>query len=269
MMINRVDPRFEMATERLRKIGRVILVCSTKGGVGKSTVAAGLALGLSEIGRKVGLLDLDVHGTSLGRILNVRAPLRGDRSGIRPTLAQGIKVMSVYSQIGGEPVPVMGSELESLVIGLLSQTNWGELDYLVVDMPPGMGGELMAVLRVAAPVSEALLVTTPSKMSLEVVRRMVSLLKGERVTMLGVVQSMSYVSCTSGEVIRPFGRISDEEGSALDGIEMLAELPIDPDLERVLEEGLGVMEAPLLRGEFVKLSRLVDEHSREATRRRR
>jgi len=253
-----LDHRPKMAQSKLSRISHVVMVCSAKGGVGKTTVAAGIAMGLSNVGRKVGLLDLDLQGTSMGRMLRIEGPMSGDRFGLNPLTRDGIKVMSISMQTGGETLPVRGQASEDLVAGLLSQVNWGELDYLIVDMPPGMGEELLSFLRMAWPSPGALLVTTPSALSVEVVRRLASLLREEKVKLLGLVENMSYFSCRCGEIIRPFGSGSESE---LIGLELLARLPIDPDLERAFSRGSSLLDAKLLGKELVQLARIVDQRA--------
>lgn len=252
------DPRVHLAARALDGIDRMIMVCSVKGGVGKSTVATGLSLGLSELGRRVGLMDLDVTGTSLRKIMRVSGGARGDRRGIVPVTVGGVKVMSTAIGVREETLPVVGSEAESLALSFLSVVNWGELDYLIADMPPGMGDELMALLRLARPKATALLVTTPSVLSLSVVGKLASFLRDEGVPITGTIENMSYVTCKCGNVLRPFGEIRDEDARRTGLGRTIAKLPIDPELEATLSRGLSVLDAPILGPEFRRLARLVD-----------
>jgi len=253
------DPRIGMASDRLAQIRTVILVCSAKGGVGKSTVAAGLALSFSRLGKKVGLLDLDVQGTSLSQVLNVQGVPAGGRSGLSPCVVDGVKVVSVSTYAGEETLPVRGEALEGLIMGLLSQVNWGGLEYLLVDMPPGMGEELMTLIKMVGPKAWALLVTTGSRMSVSVVSRMASLLKAERVKILGVVQNMSYVTCKCGEVMRPFGTADLDELGRITADGLVFELPIDPGLEEALQRR-RILDAPELGKGLKHMAQAIDSN---------
>jgi|GEM_PF-549885 len=253
-----LDPRVRMAKQALADVGRVIMVCSVKGGVGKSTVAVGLASGLSRMGRKVGLVDLDFRATPIKRMTGVSGNRRGNRTGIVPLIADGVKVMSAATEVGEQALPVGGSEAESLVVGFLSVVNWGRLDYLVADMPPGMGDELMALLRLAGSRATALLVTTPSVLSLDAVLRLVSLLREEGVGIVGLVENMSYITCDCGNILRPFGEIDESRLREAGLARPMAKLPIDPEVEKSVCQGLGVLDTPVLGEGIRRLALLVD-----------
>jgi len=252
------DPRVRMATQALGDIGRVIIVCSVKGGVGKSTVAVGLASGLSRIGRTVGLVDLDFKATPIKRMTGVSGNRRGNRSGIVPFIADGVKIMSAATEVGERALPVGGGEAESLVVGFLSVVNWGRLDYLVADMPPGMGDELMALLRLAGSKAVALLVTTPSVLSLDAVVKLVAFLRGEGVGIVGLVENMSYVTCDCGNILRPFGEIDERRLREAGLGQPVVKLPIDPEVEKSLCRGLSVLDTPVLGEGLRRLAVLVD-----------
>ncbi|HME19437.1 MAG TPA: P-loop NTPase, partial [Nitrososphaerales archaeon] len=127
------------AQKRLGKIGKVILVGSGKGGVGKSLVACGLGLKLSEAGYRTGILDIDLHGASVPNYLGVRPPVSSGAGGVVPKESGKVKVMSVALFTGDNPVPVRGGGKEGLITDLFALTDWGSLDFLVVDLPPSTG----------------------------------------------------------------------------------------------------------------------------------
>ncbi len=230
-----IDPRYEMARRKLSSIDRVLLVCSGKGGVGKSVIAASLALALKDRGRKVGLIDLDLHGPSAPAVLGVeKAELRGSKKGLKPVEVEGISLVSVALYTGPGALPIKGRVKEDLVLTLFAEADWGQLDYLVVDMPPGTGDETVTTLRVTRDRARALIVTTPSRLSLAVVRRLVDLLRGEGVPILGVVENLAYF-VYKGEKVEVFGPPKAEEL----GLRLLGRLPIDPELEEALERGRG------------------------------
>lgn len=252
------DPRVRMAKQALGDMRRVVIVCSVKGGVGKSTVAVGLALGLSRMGREVGLVDLDFKGASIRRMTGVSGKRMGNRTGIVPLNAGGVKVMSAAMEVGERALPVGGSGAESLAVGFLSVVNWGRLDYLIVDMPPGMGDELMTLLRLTGDKARALLVTTPSVLSLDAVLRLVSFLREEGVEIIGLVENMSYVRCDRGSILKPFGEIDEGRLREAGLARPVAKLPIDPEVERAVCQGLSVLDTPFLGEGLRRLALLVD-----------
>ena len=181
-----------LAKNRLGRIERVVLVGSGKGGVGKSLVACGLSLGLASKGFRTGILDVDVHGASVPDYLEVRPPVHSSRLGLQPKKSRGVKVMSVTLFTGNNPVPLSGSQKHDLIVQLFGQTNWGPLDYLVVDLPPSTGDELRSVLRLFGNKSRLVLVTTPSPRALSVVSRLRQLADSEKVPVEGIVLNMAY-----------------------------------------------------------------------------
>ena len=232
-------PLVELAEKRLLKIKRVLLVASGKGGVGKSLIAASIALKFAERGYRVGLLDLDLHGPTSHAVLGARADLESSREGLEPIVARGVKLMSVAFFVGNSPLPLRGETKRDLVVELLGVTNWGELDLLVIDLPPGTGDEVLAILRVLGERCRALVVTTPSALSLGVVRRLLELFKDEGVEVLGVVENMAYLS-VGGQLVEPFGSSRSEEL----GVKLLGRIPLDPGVERALSKGLPPTSSP-------------------------
>ena len=166
-----IDPREAAAERRLSEVRRILAVASSKGGVGKSLLSAVLALLLSRRGYRTGLLDLDFHSPSLHLILGRRGEVREER-GILPATVHGLRFLSVVHFSGERPLLLRKESISSSLLDLLSSTRWGELDHLVVDMPPGSGDELLELLRVAGR-TEFLLVSTPSRLCRESVERMV------------------------------------------------------------------------------------------------
>jgi Mrp family chromosome partitioning ATPase len=225
------------AAQKLSKIARVILVGSGKGGVGKSFVASGLALSLSNKGFQTGILDLDIHGASIPNYLGVRPPLKSNKNGLEPKRVGKLKVMSVALLTGNNAVPVKGRKKEDMIVQLFSITNWGKLDYLIVDLPPGTGDEILSSFELFSKKSSLLLVSTPSSNALSVVSRLSSLAKIERVTISGIVMNMAW-SRIGKRTIYPFGKTRDSLFEKELGSNILAKFPLD---SRVSSQSLQVI----------------------------
>ena len=188
-----MDPRISVIEKRLKSIKRIISVASGKGGVGKSLVATGLALILSKKGYKVGLLDLDLYGPSSHIILGVeKFDFPKEEEGIIPPKVNGIKFMSIVYYTEDKPAPFRGVDISNIIIELLAITRWGELDYLIIDMPPGIGDETLDVIRLVKK-SEFLVVTSPSKVSMGAVGKLLQLLKELKLPVIGVVENMKMI----------------------------------------------------------------------------
>ena len=214
------------AATKLKTIRSVIMVGSGKGGVGKSLVSCALAVELAKKGHRTGLIDLDLHGASLESYFGRARPVRSGRSGMKPNEFRRVKTMSVSFFTDANPVPVKGESKERLIMGLMALTDWGELDYLVVDLPPGTGDEVIAAFSLFRKKSRLLLVTTPSSHSTKIVSRLLRLAREERVRILGVVLNMSFMQ-TGRTVSFPFGRRSRSSIEREIGARIVGELPLD------------------------------------------
>ena len=215
-----IDPREIAINARLEGVKRIIPVVSGKGGVGKSLVSTTLALALAEKGHKVGLLDLDFHGASDHVILGFEPKeFPEEDRGVVPPTVHGIKFMSIAYYTENRPTPLRGKEISDALIELLTITRWDELDYLVIDMPPGLGDQLLDVLRFLKR-GEFLVVATPSKLSLNVVEKLIQLLLEEKHKVLGLVENM---------------KLDDEEDvkklAERYGVPYLTGIPFYPDLD--------------------------------------
>ncbi len=184
-----MEARISVIEKRLRNIKRIISVASGKGGVGKSLVASSLALNLSRKGLKVGLLDLDLYGPSSHIILGVKDVFPEEEKGIIPPKVHEINFMSIVYFTEDKPSPFRGIDISNIIIELLAITQWGELDYLIIDMPPGIGDETLDVMRLVKK-SEFLVVTTPSKVAMGAVSKLLQLLKELKLPVIGVVENM-------------------------------------------------------------------------------
>ena len=222
------------ARRRLARVGRVILVGSGKGGVGKSLVACALALQLSKSGHGAAILDADLHGASVPGIMGTGAPLSSSKDGITPKLVEGVEIMSVALFTGGMAVPIGGGEKREVITQMVALTDWGDLDFMVVDLPPGTGDEVLAAFSLfsGAPL---ILVTTPAASSLSIVSRLGKLARTEKVPIAGVVLNMAHAR-TGRTVLYPFGRADRRRITELLGARILAEVPLEASVNST---GLG------------------------------
>jgi ATP-binding protein involved in chromosome partitioning len=215
------------AKEKLERITRVILVGSGKGGVGKSTVASGLALTLSREGQRTALLDIDVHGASVPEYLEVGPPVTSGKKGLEPKMKDSLKVMSLGLFTGSLPVPIRGESKQELITELFALTNWGKLDYLVVDLPPNMGDELLSAFSLFSGKATLVLVTTPSPGAVSVVSRLRRLAETERVPVQGIVVNMAYALADRTKTF-PFGRPDCRLLEAKFKSTIIVEIPLEP-----------------------------------------
>lgn len=178
-----------MIERRFDKVGKVIAVSSGKGGVGKSMVATSLALNLRDQGYKVGLLDLDFTSPATHVILGVEGLYPEEENGIIPPIAHGLRYMSITHYSLDEPAPLRGVDVSNAIIELLAIIRWEQLDYLVVDMPPGISDATLDTIRLI-PKLEFVVITTPSKVAYQSVRRLLILFKNLGVSVKGVIENM-------------------------------------------------------------------------------
>ncbi len=231
-----MDPRTSVIDKRLAKIKKIIAVASGKGGVGKSLVASTLALILAKKGKKVGLLDLDLYGPSSHIILGLkRFRFPEEEKGILPHEIHGIKFMSIVYFTEDKPAPLRGKDITNVIIELLAITRWENLDYLIVDMPPGIGDEILDIIRYVKK-AEFLVVTTSSKVSMGAVSKLLKILKELKLRIIGVIENMKL---DDSDYIK--NNVSDFS------IKYLGSILFDKNLE----EGIG-SPAILLQSNFSK-----------------
>jgi ATP-binding protein involved in chromosome partitioning len=209
-------------SERLKPIRRIIAVSSGKGGVGKSLVATTLALSLAKRGCKIGLFDLDFTSPSTHLILDVKGAKPKEDKGLVPPVIHGMQYMSLVYYSGNKALPLRGADTSNALIELLAVTLWSKLDFLIIDMPPGIGDAVLDLIRLV-PRIEFLIVTTSSQLAFETVRKLVAVLRDSKVPVLGVVENMKMTE--SRNVLR--------ETEAL-GLRFLGEIPYDPKVEAAI-----------------------------------
>jgi ATP-binding protein involved in chromosome partitioning len=214
----------------LGNVKNIVAVASGKGGVGKSTTAANLALAWAAQGAKVGLLDADIYGPSQPLMMGLAGakPVSADGKHLTPLRAHGVEVMSIGFMIDQEqPMVWRGPMVNQALTQLLGETNWGELDYMVVDMPPGTG-DIQLTLAQRVPVSGAVIVTTPQDIALLDARKGLKMFEKVEVRVLGVVENMSVHVCSQcGHVEHVFGSGGGARMAAQYGVQLLGELPLD------------------------------------------
>lgn len=228
--------------EGLKNVRRKIAVMSGKGGVGKSTVAANLALALSMRGPKVGLLDCDIHGPSIPKILGIESErATGTESAINPISAEGgIEVMSLGFLLPERDSAVIwrGPLKTRAIAQLLGDVKWGNLDYLVVDLPPGTGDEPLSIAQLIPDPDGTVIVTTPQDVALLTIRRAVNFAREVGLPVLGLIENMSGFVCPyCGREVEIFKSGGGESLASELGIPFLGKIPLDPDIVRSGEEG--------------------------------
>ncbi len=211
-------------------VKNIVAVASGKGGVGKTTVAVNLALALQQMGAAVGLLDADVYGPNVPLMLGTEEqPQALSEREILPVTAQGLKMISMGLLVPGDkPMIWRGPMLHSAIRQFLYSVIWGELDYLIVDLPPGTGDVQLTLIQ-SVPVTGAVLVTTPSIVALADVRKAIEMFRQVNVEVLGVVENMSYFKCPHcSERVDIFGYGEGRRTAEQFGVPFLGEIEIDP-----------------------------------------
>ena len=220
-------------------VDSIIAVGSGKGGVGKTTLAVNLAVALAKLGHKVGLLDADVYGPNVPLMLGTSAQpkVAGDNR-IEPIEAFGLKVISVgFLNPGDKPIIWRGPMLHQIVRQFLSSVEWGQLDYLVVDLPPGTGDVALSLIQ-TVPLTGAIVVSTPSDVSLQDARKAIEMFRQMKVDLVGVVENMSYFVCPHCQhEIDIFSRGGAEKTASQFQVPFLGNVQLDPDIRKSSDSG--------------------------------
>lgn len=210
-------------------VENLIAIGSGKGGVGKTTVAVNLAIALAKQGFSVGLMDADVYGPNVPLMMGVRAQPHAIGERIQPLESYGVKLMSMgFLNPGDKPLVWRGPMLHSVIQQFLRNVEWGRLDYLLIDLPPGTGDVQLTLIQ-TAPLTGAIVVTTPSDVSLEDARKAVLMFEQVKVDILGIVENMSYLECPHcNERIDVFSHGGGKRTAEQMKVHFLGELPLDP-----------------------------------------
>lgn len=233
-------PKDEKITDL--EIKNIIAVGSGKGGVGKSTIAVNLAVSLAQTGAKVGLMDADIYGPNVPMMMGVdKLPPTPKGKQIQTAEAYGVKVMSIgFMVTPGQPLIWRGPMLHSAIKQFLMDVDWGDLDYLVVDLPPGTGDVQLSLVQ-TVPLSGGVIVTMPQKVSFDDAARAVSMFRKMDVPVLGVVENMSYLEMSDGTKRRIFGQGGGEALAAAAQAPLLANIPIDESVREGGDSGEPVV----------------------------
>jgi Mrp family chromosome partitioning ATPase len=226
--------------QKASKIGKIIAVMSGKGGVGKSSVTSMLAVSLMRQGYKVGILDADITGPSIPKIFGITEKANVNKIGVTtPESKGGIKVMSLNLMLENEDDPVIwrGSIITQLVQQFWTDVIWGELDYLLIDLPPGTGDVPITIFQ-SIPVNGVVMVTSPQQLAGMIVRKAINMVKKYDTPFYGLIENMAYVSCPDcDKKIEVFGSPKGEEEAQKNEIPYLGQLPLDPALSAMSDLG--------------------------------
>jgi ATP-binding protein involved in chromosome partitioning len=227
---------------RVAGVERVIAIASGKGGVGKSTVAANLACALKHLGARVGLLDCDIYGPSIPLMMGVHErPTVSPQEQLVPPLGHGVKVMSIGLLLTDEqPVIWRGPMITKTIQQFLMAVEWGELDFLLVDLPPGTGDAQLSLCQ-TVPLDGGVIVTTPQEASLGVVRKGIAMFNKVNVPIFGIVENMSYFTAPNGERVEIFGHGGGRAEAGRQNVPFLGEVPIFTEIREGGDQGIPVV----------------------------
>lgn len=227
---------------KIPNVEHILAVASGKGGVGKSTVSVNLAVALAESGKRVGLLDADIYGPSIPTMMNLHEkPLVNDKKFLIPLSNYGVKCMSIGFLIPSDDAAIWrGPMVMGALEQMLYQVEWGELDILVVDLPPGTGDAQLSLTQ-RTPLSGALIVSTPQRIALDDVKRGIKMFEKVNVPILGVIENMSYFKCDCGKEHHIFSSGGARKVAGDLGIEILDDIPIDINIRDSADSGKPVI----------------------------
>lgn len=248
----------------LGRIGQVLFVVSGKGGVGKSAVTANLAVALARQGKRVGILDVDMHGPSIPTLLGITKRLEPeDAELLAPAMSEsGVRVISMDTLLENRDSAVIwrGPKKIAAIKQFISGVAWGDLDFLLVDSPPGTGDEHLAILR-SIPSARCIMVTTPQEIALADVRKAIHFLRRMRADILGLVENMSGLVCPHcAGTIDLFTTGGGEATAKKEGIAFLGAIPIDPVMVVAADRGLPAVDLPgesPAKNAFIALANIV------------
>lgn len=224
-------------------IKTAIAVASGKGGVGKSTVAVNLAVSLARSGASVGLLDADIYGPNIPTMMGVTGLPSQSEDGLVPAEAHGVKVMSIGFLVPpNQPLIWRGPMLHSAIRQFVQDVIWGELDYLMIDLPPGTGDAQLSIAQ-NLPLSGGIIVTLPQQVSREDAARGLEMFRSMEIPILGVIENMSFLELPNGEIMDIFGRGGGEELARQAGVPFLGAIPMDPSVREGGDQGRPIVLA--------------------------
>ena len=225
----------------LQGVAHVVAVGSGKGGVGKTTCAVNLAVALGKMGYRVGLVDADIYGPNVPMMLGVsRQPNVVNENRIEPILSHGVKFISVgLISPGDKPMVMRGPMLHQIIRQFLQQVEWGELDYLIVDLPPGTGDVVISLVQ-TVPLTGAIVVSTGSSVALQDARKALEMFHQVKVDVLGMIENMSQMRMPDGTLLDVFGAGGTEATARQYGLEFLGSVDLDPAVRKGGDTGMPV-----------------------------
>lgn len=241
-----MDPRLNVIEKRLASVKKVIAVSGGKGGTGKSLVAALLALNLSKRGLAAGLFDMDFCSPTSHVILGARELFPKENKGILPPEVNGLKFMSIVFFTGTNPTPLRGNDISNAIIEILAITRWEALDYLIIDLPPGLGDAILDTLRLIKR-AEFILLTVPSMLAIEVTKKEIKTLKELNIPIIGVIENMRNIKRGESPAV---GQEAKNQG-----VTFLGSIDFDQNLEESLGNPVKIMGTNFAR----QLSAIVDK----------
>jgi len=222
-------------------VAHVVAVGSGKGGVGKTTVAVNLAVALGKMGYSVGLIDADIYGPNVPMMLGVtRQPNVVNENRIEPILSHGVKFISVgLISPGDKPMVMRGPMLHQIIRQFLQQVEWGSLDYLIIDLPPGTGDVVISLVQ-TVPLTGAVVVSTGSAVALQDARKALEMFHQVKVEVLGMIENMSQMKLPDGSMLDVFGAGGTERTAAQFGLEFLGSIDLNPNVRKGGDTGMPV-----------------------------
>ncbi len=233
----------ELARQSLQKIRQKLIVMSGKGGVGKTSVSVNLAIALATRGSKVGLLDVDIHGPDIPRMLGLQDMLSaGEGRRIQPlAFSDNLSTVSMESLLANKDEAVIwrGPMKHTAIRQFIGEVNWGALDFLVIDAPPGTGDEPLTVAQLIKD-AQAIIVTTPQEVALADVRKSINFCKTVKMEIRGLIENMSGYTCPHcSETVEIFGAGGGERTALAAGLPFLGKIPFDPDMVKCADAGIS------------------------------
>ena len=250
--------------ENIGRIKNKIIVMSGKGGVGKTTVAVNLAYSLALKGYKVGILDVDIHGPNIAKMLGIEGKrLNGSRSGMEPVeVIQKLKAISIALLIDDPDKPIIwrGPLKMQMIKQFLSDVNWGDLDYLIIDAPPGTGDEPLSVCQLISDINGAIIVTTPQDVAVLDSRKSIQFAKEMKIPVIGIIENMSGFICPNCQKkINLFGVGGGEKAANDLEVPFLGRLPIEEELVKLGDEGKPFIQSRKEGNAVKNMNAIVDK----------
>ena len=236
---DKIDPKSQFVKKNIPGVSKIVAIASAKGGVGKSTICANISVASAKRGLKIGLLDADIYGPSIPDLFNITIkPTADDKNKINPIEAQGVKLMSMGFLIDkNTPMIWRGPMVINAIKSFVNNVNWGELDCLFVDLPPGTGDAILTFAQ-ELDVNSSVIITTPQKLSITDANRGIEMFKKTNIPVLGIIENMSYFLDKNNEKNFPFGKDGVEKLSEVQNIEIIEKIAIDESFNQCSEKGI-------------------------------